>query len=82
LSSRPRADLAALGQPLSHEIIPPDVLSMQAIADRLNDARHVTRTGLSWSATQIKRIPDSGAHQADVSGQPNRSANDLVVRAV
>jgi DNA invertase Pin-like site-specific DNA recombinase len=40
-------------------------LSMKAIADRLNDGGHVTRTGSPWSAMQIKRVLDRGTHRAE-----------------
>ncbi len=39
-------------------------LSMQAIAGRLNEGGHVTRTGTAWSAMQVKRVLDRGARQA------------------
>ena len=34
-------------------------LSFGAIADRLNEKGHTTRTGSTWSAMQVKRVLDS-----------------------
>jgi len=39
-------------------------LSFGAIADRLNAKSIPTRTGTTWSAKQVKRLIDRGAHQA------------------
>ena len=34
---------------------------MQAVADRLNEGGHVTRTGSPWSAVQVKRQSSTAA---------------------